>query len=86
MTVGRSVVLMIVTTAMALGVPVPASAQQTSGIAGVVRDASGAVLPGVQVETTSPALTEKVRTAAVTPSGSGLLVGRLGQISGQLTF
>ena len=32
-------------------------------IAGVVRDSSGAVLPGVVVEATSPALTEKVRTA-----------------------
>ena len=30
-------------------------------IAGVVRDASGAVLPGVTVEAASPALIEKVR-------------------------
>ena len=37
-------------------------AQQASGIAGVVRDASGGVLPGVTVEATSPALIEKVRT------------------------
>src|SRR5437660_2865653 len=35
----------------------------TSGaIAGVVRDATGAVLPGVTVEAASPALIEKVRT------------------------
>src|SRR5947208_7087564 len=35
-------------------------AQQTaSGIAGTVRDASGAVLPGVTVEAASPALIEK---------------------------
>lgn len=40
-----------------------ASAQQASGIVGVVRDESGAVLPGVTVEAASPALIEKVRTA-----------------------
>ena len=39
----------------------PAFAQgQTGSIAGVVRDASGAVLPGVTVEASSPALIEKV--------------------------
>ena len=48
--------------------PAVASAQ-TSGIAGTVRDASGAVLPGVTVEASSPALIEKVRTA--TTDGSG---------------
>src|SRR5262249_22144399 len=46
-------------------VPRAGSAQQAaaSGIAGVVKDASGAVLPGVLVEAASPALIEKVRTA-----------------------
>ncbi len=48
--------------------PLAASAQ--SSIAGVVRDESGAVLPGVTVEAASPALIEKVR-AAVT-DGQGL--------------
>ena len=33
-----------------------------ASIAGVVRDASGAVLPGVTVEAASPVLIEKVRT------------------------
>src|SRR4051812_43649799 len=42
---------------------------QTSGIAGEVKDASGAVLPGVTVEASSPALIEKVRTA--TTDGTG---------------
>ena len=37
--------------------------QSTSGIAGVAKDTSGAVLPGVTVEASSPALIEKVRTA-----------------------
>jgi hypothetical protein len=43
-------------------IPVTASAQQASGIAGVVRDTSGGVLPGVTVEAASPALIEKART------------------------
>jgi hypothetical protein len=47
--------------------PVVASAQ--SGIAGVVRDASGAVLPGVTVEAASPALIEKVRVAVTDGQG-----------------
>ena len=40
-----------------------------SGIAGVVRDASGAVLPGVTVEAASPALIEKVRTVVTDDEG-----------------
>ena len=38
--------------------PVAASAQ-TSAIGGTVKDTSGAVLPGVTVEASSPALIEK---------------------------
>src|SRR4051812_21859222 len=38
-------------------------------IAGVVRDASGAVLPGVTVEAASPALIEKVRNAVSDGTG-----------------
>jgi hypothetical protein len=49
--------------------PSLAWAQQSSGIAGVVRDSSGAVLPGVTVEASSPALIEKVRS--VTTDGDG---------------
>jgi hypothetical protein len=49
-------------------VPVAAHAQ-TASIAGVVRDTSGAVLPGVTVEAASPALIEKMRT--VTTDGAG---------------
>ena len=41
----------------------------TGSIAGVVRDATGAVLPGVTVEAASPALIEKVR--AVVSDGQG---------------
>ena len=48
--------------------PFTASAQQAS-ITGVVRDASGAVLPGVTVEATSPALIEGVRSAVTDGTG-----------------
>ena len=40
-----------------------AAAQTTGAIAGVVKDTSGAVLPGVMVEASSPALIEKTRVA-----------------------
>jgi hypothetical protein len=50
------------------GVPVTAFAQ-SSGIAGVVRDTSGAVMPGVTVEASSPALIEKVRTVFTDAQG-----------------
>jgi hypothetical protein len=46
-----------------------ASAQQASGIAGLVRDTSGAVLPGVTVEAASPVLIEKVRTVVTDGEG-----------------
>ncbi len=51
----------------ALFLPVMASAQAV--ISGVVKDASGAVLPGVTVAAASPALIEKVRTAVTDGSG-----------------
>jgi hypothetical protein len=47
--------------------PALASAQAT--LAGVVRDASGAVLPGVTVEAASSVLIEKVRTTVTDGSG-----------------
>jgi len=40
-----------------------------ASLAGTVKDASGAVLPGVTVEASSPALTEKTRTAVSDGSG-----------------
>ena len=48
----------------------PAMAFAQASIAGVVKDTSGAVLPGVTVEASSPVLTEKVRSA--TTDGNGL--------------
>src|SRR5438034_11442066 len=41
-----------------------------SGLAGVVHDASGGLLPGVTVEAASPALIEKVRTVVTGADGS----------------
>ena len=47
----------------------PSIAFAQASIAGVVRDSSGAVLPGVTVEVTSPVLIEKVRAAVSDGSG-----------------
>jgi hypothetical protein len=47
----------------------PIGAQAQSGISGVVRDSSAAVLPGVTVEASSPALIEKVRTVVTDREG-----------------
>jgi hypothetical protein len=47
----------------------PAAAQTGSGIAGVVRDSTGAVLPGVTVEASSDALLEKTRTVVTDSQG-----------------
>ncbi|MGE3704896.1 MAG: carboxypeptidase regulatory-like domain-containing protein [Vicinamibacterales bacterium] len=53
-----------------LATPVTALAQAVgSGITGVARDTSGAVLPGVTVEAASPALIEKVRSAVTDGDG-----------------
>jgi hypothetical protein len=53
----------------ALAMLLPGMAYAQASIAGVVRDASGAVVPGVTVEAASPALIEKVRTAVTDGSG-----------------
>src|SRR5882672_3141455 len=47
--------------------PVAAAAQ--SSIAGVVKDASGAILPGVQVDASSPVLIEQTRTVVTDSQG-----------------
>jgi hypothetical protein len=52
----------------------PAAAYAQASIAGVVRDASGAVLPGVTVEASSPALIEKVRTTTTDGGGQYRIV------------
>ena len=56
-------------TLVACVVLLPAAALAQAVIAGTVRDPSGAVLPGVTVEATSPALIEKVRSAVTDGTG-----------------
>src|SRR4051812_14865558 len=53
---------------------VPAIASAQASIAGLVRDTSGAVLPGVTVEASSPALIEKVRSVVTDGSGQYKIV------------
>ena len=66
----RTTVVGVTLALCALLIPRAALAQQArSGIAGVVKDASGAVLPGVTVEAASPALIEKVRTVVTDGEG-----------------
>ena len=55
-------------------VPALCPAQGLGTIAGVIKDASGAVLPGVSVEVASPALIEKTRTAVTNESGQYAIV------------
>jgi hypothetical protein len=53
---------------------VPAAGFAQSAIAGTVRDASGAVMPGVTVEASSPALIEKARSAVTDSAGQYRIV------------
>ncbi len=55
-------------------VVLPASAFAQASITGVVKDVSGAVLPGVTVEAASPELIEKVRSAVTDGSGQYRIV------------
>src|SRR5262249_2347735 len=50
------------------------AAYAQSAIAGVVKDTSGAVLPGVTVEASSPALIEGTRTAVTDAAGTYKIV------------
>jgi hypothetical protein len=70
MTIDRRVACGVTLLALLLAAGAGAQSSTTGAIAGVVRDASGAVLPGVTVEAASPALIEKVRV--VVTDGEGL--------------
>src|SRR5262245_21983950 len=65
---GRSAAAMLVLLLL------PAAAQAQGAITGVVKDASGAVLPGVTVEAASPALIEKVRSVVSDATGQYRIV------------
>ena len=54
---------------MALMAVLPSIAHAQSAITGTIRDASGAVLPGVTVEAASPVLIEKVRSTVTDGTG-----------------
>ena len=70
MTCSRVVWGNLVGLALAALVAAPAGAQTgASSIAGLVKDTTGAVLPGVTVEAASPALIEKVRTGVTDSEG-----------------
>src|SRR2546423_804658 len=51
-----------------------ALAQEEGSITGTAKDTSGAVLPGVTVEASSPALIEKVRTVVTDGTGQYRIV------------
>ena len=55
-------------------VVLPASALAQATVSGVTKDSSGAVLPGVTVEASSPALIEKTRSAVTDGSGQYQIV------------
>jgi hypothetical protein len=67
----QSLRVLFAVTALAL---VPASLWAQGAITGVVKDASGAVLPGVTVEAASPVLIEKVRTVVSDDTGQYRIV------------
>jgi len=58
-------------------VALPASAYAQASISGVIKDASGAVLPGVTVEAASPVLIEKTRSAVTDGSGQYRIINLL---------
>src|SRR5687767_15175708 len=54
---------------VAMFVLLPSAAHAQASITGIVKDSSGALLPGVTVEAASPALIEKVRSAVTDERG-----------------
>src|SRR5437868_9124225 len=65
----RSRILKLFVVALAC-LALPTTARAQSAFAGIVKDATGAVLPGVIVEAASPALIEKVRSATTDSNGA----------------
>jgi hypothetical protein len=68
----RGAVRQIASVAVLVLLPAVAFAQGT--LTGTVRDASGAILPGVTVEASSPALIERVRTVVTDGTGQYRLI------------
>lgn len=53
-----------------LAAPLAAAQSSSAGLVGLVRDTSGAALPGVTVEVSSPALIDRLKTTVTTETGS----------------
>ena len=68
----RTLVGCVAATLLCVCVPVTASAQ--SAIAGIVKDTSGAVLPGVTIEASSPVLIERTRNVVSDAQGNYKIV------------
>jgi protocatechuate 3,4-dioxygenase beta subunit len=62
----RTLIRLLVMAVILVAAPSLATAQS---LAGTVRDTSGAVLPGVTIEASSPALITKVRTCVTDDTG-----------------
>jgi hypothetical protein len=65
----RRVSCRLIAMSLVLMLPATGLAQSGSAIAGVVKDATGAILPGVTVEASSPSLIEKIRTVVTDAAG-----------------
>jgi hypothetical protein len=65
----RRVAKLVLVLVLACFVSAPVRAYAQASITGVVRDTSGAVMPGVTVEAASPALIEKVRSGVTDGTG-----------------
>jgi hypothetical protein len=76
MTPGLIRTFAVVFSVASIGLHASAAAAQTqsASIAGVVKDTTGAVLPGVTVEVSSPALIEKVRIGVTSDGGEYRIV------------
>src|SRR5262245_53582864 len=70
---GRSSSLAVILAALTV-LLLPAKGLAQSAIAGIVKDTSGAVMPGVTIEAASPALIEKVRSVLSDERGAYQLV------------
>src|SRR5260221_4219966 len=73
-TMSAALSVIVVTVCLLLPTPLSAQSSATGAIAGIVKDTTGAVLPGVTVEAASPALIEKVRTAVTDAQGNYKIV------------
>jgi hypothetical protein len=67
-------ITVVVFVGLVLSVVAANTADAQSALAGVVRDASGGVLPGVTVEATSPSLIEQLRSVITDDAGQYRIV------------